>query len=830
MEKYNVTGMTCSACQAHVEKAVNKVPGVEKVEVSLLTNSMQVEGTASSEEIIKAVVSAGYGASLYGAAKNKPQDDSLSEENSEVKIMIRRLVLSVIFLVILMYISMGHNMLGWWVPSPLVHNHIGLATLQMLLCIIIMYINKKFFVSGTKSVLNGAPNMDTLVAMGSGVSFLWSLFVFFKMTVMVTNGAPNMELMDLYHNSLYFESAATIPALITVGKTLEAYSKGRTTDALKALMKLAPNKANVEREGTITEVSIEEVVVGDIVVVKPGESFPVDGDIIEGTTSADESALTGESMPVDKTVGDSVSAATINTTGYVKIRATKVGGDTAFSKIVQMVTDASSSKAPIARIADKVSGVFVPAVIVIAFSTMICWLTIGHATTAVALEHAIAVLVISCPCALGLATPVAIMVGNGVGARHGILFKTGESLENAGRIKTVVFDKTGTITEGSPEVTDVIAFGASKEDLLKVASAVESRSEHPLAKAVVAYAGSSSCAVTDYEALPGNGLRAKVDGKEVVAGSSKFIESVITLSEEQKDKVNALSEQGKTPMLFVEEGKLLGIIAASDVIKSDSKDAITKLNSMGIKTVMLTGDNERVAKAIAAQAGISEVIAEVLPDAKAEAVDKYKQSGKVAMVGDGINDAPALTSADTGMAIGAGTDVAIDSADVVLMGSHLTDVVNAVRLSKATLRNIHQNLFWAFGYNVLLIPMAAGVYPGIHINPMWGAAAMALSSFCVCMNALRLNLIKLEKIEEENKKQIIKTEEIKMEKTIVIEGMMCPMCEKHTREALSDMAGVEVKSVSHQDNKAVVEITGDVTDEALMATVNGAGYKAIEVK
>ncbi|MCQ2527991.1 MAG: cadmium-translocating P-type ATPase [Saccharofermentans sp.] len=827
MEKFNVTGMTCSACQAHVEKAVNKVPGVEKVEVSLLTNSMQVEGTASSDAIIKAVVAAGYGASL----KDAPKNSETKEETSEVSIMVRRLILSVIFLVVLMYISMGHNMLGWPVPSFLVHNHLGLATLQMLLCIIILYINKKFFISGTKSVLNGAPNMDTLVAMGSGVSFLWSLFIFFKMTVMVTNGATNMDLMDLYHNSLYFESAATIPALITVGKTLEAYSKGRTTDALKALMKLAPNSASVERDGEIIEVAIEDVVVGDIVVVKPGESFPVDGDIIEGSTSADESALTGESMPVDKTVGDSVSAATINTTGFVRIRATKVGGDTAFSKIVQMVTDASSSKAPIARIADKVSGVFVPAVIVIALITAVCWLTIGHATTAVALERAIAVLVISCPCALGLATPVAIMVGNGVGARHGILFKNGEALETAGRTKVVALDKTGTITKGQPQVTDVIpAEGVSSETLLKMAYALESKSEHPLAKAIVEYAVNKKIKLTNvdgFEVLPGNGLRGKIDDREVFAGSSKFISTMVTVD---AAKLDTLSKQGKTPMCFVVDGRFYGIIAASDVVREDSVEAISKLKKLGISVAMVTGDNELTAMSIASQVGIDRVLAGVLPEGKSDAINDLRVLGKVAMVGDGINDAPALTAADTGMAIGAGTDVAIDSADVVLMGSHLTDAVNAVRLSKATLRNIHQNLFWAFGYNVLLIPMAAGVYPGITINPMWGAAAMALSSFCVCMNALRLNLIKLDKYEEENKKTIKKSEETKMEKTIVIEGMMCPMCEKHTREALDAISGVEVKSVSHADNKAVVEVTGDVTDEALMTAVNGAGYKAIEVK
>lgn len=826
MEKFDVTGMTCSACQAHVEKAVTKVPGVEKVEVSLLTNSMQVEGTASADAIISAVVAAGYGASLKGAPKN-----SETKESSEVSIMVHRLIWSVIFLVILMYISMGHNMLGFWIPSFLEHNHLGLATIQMLLSIIIMVINKKFFISGTKSVLNGAPNMDTLVAMGSGVSFLWSLFIFFKMTVMVTNGVPNMELMDLYHNSLYFESAATIPALITVGKTLEAYSKGRTTDALKSLMKLAPNNARVERDGVITEVAIEDVVVGNIVVVKPGESFPVDGDIIEGSTSADESALTGESMPVDKTVGDSVSAATINTTGFVKVRATKVGGDTAFSKIVQMVTDASSSKAPIARIADKVSGIFVPAVIVIAVITAVCWVVFGHSEVAVALEHAIAVLVISCPCALGLATPVAIMVGSGVGARHGILFKNGEALETAGRTKVVALDKTGTITKGQPQVTDVIpADGVSSEELLKIAYALESKSEHPLAKAIVEHAVSNNTklvGVNEFEVLPGNGLRGEMDGAKVYAGSAKFISTMVKVDE---TKLEELSREGKTPMCFAVDGKFYGIIAASDVVREDSVEAISKLKKLGVSVAMVTGDNELTAMSIASQVGIDRVLAGVLPEGKSDAIKELRVLGKVAMVGDGINDAPALTAADTGMAIGAGTDVAIDSADVVLMGSHLTDAVNAVRLSRATLRNIHQNLFWAFGYNVLLIPMAAGVYPGIHINPMWGAAAMALSSFCVCMNALRLNLIKLDKTENDNNKQIKKLEEAKMEKTIVIEGMMCPMCEKHTREALSAMAGVEVKSVSHVDNNAVVEVTGDVTDDALMAAVNGAGYKAIEVK
>lgn len=819
MSKYVVTGMTCSACQAHVEKAVSHVPGVTKVEVSLLTNSMNVEGSATPEAIIKAVENAGYGAHLDGA---EARSSSASAPVSETSRLLRRLINSLIFLFILMYITMGHSMLGWWIPPVLHGNYIGLALIQLILSTIIIYINRAFFISGTKSLMHGSPSMDTLVAMGSGISYIWSIAMLFKMTNLLTGGSEMSELMHVYHNELYFESAAMILALITIGKTLESYSKGRTTDALKELVKLTPKMASVVRDNEVVTIPAGDVVVGDIVAVKPGESFPVDGVIIEGSTSVDESALTGESMPINKGVDDMVSTATVNTTGFVKIRATKVGGDTTFAKIVKMVTDASSSKAPIARIADKVSGVFVPVVVLIAIITFIVWFF--KAPVAFALERAITVLVISCPCSLGLATPVAIMVGNGVGARRGILFKNGEALENTGRTKIVALDKTGTITKGHPQVTDVIpASDVTNDELLRMALALECKSEHPLAKAIVEYAnarGVKADEAADFEVLPGNGLRGLVGDSTVFAGSYKFISSKTSVDESQLEK---LGRQGKTPMLFMVDGKYYGLIAAADVVREDSQEAITKLKDMGISAAMITGDNELTAMSIASQVGIDYTISEVLPDGKAEAVENLMARGRVAMVGDGINDAPALVTANTGIAIGAGTDVAIESADVVLMNSSLMDVVTAIRLSKATLRNIYENLFWAFAYNILLIPMAAGLYPGVSLNPMWGAAAMALSSFCVCMNALRLNLFEI------NKNKTHK-EEIRMEKTIVIEGMMCQMCEKHAREALAAIPGVEVKSVSHVDNNAVVVVSESVTDDALMAAVNGAGYKAIEVK
>lgn len=766
MEQYIVTGMTCAACQAHVEKAVAKVPGVDSVSVSLLTNSMAVDGSATAAEVIHAVEAAGYGAEVKGSeAKNKGNGVSSADKlaadedalkDRETPKLVKRLVLSLAFLLALMYITMGHNMWGWPLPGFLVHNHLGLALTQMLLAIIVMIINRAFFISGFKSAIHGAPNMDVLVALGSGVSFGWSLYIFYRMTVMITNGTPNMDLMELYHNQLYFESAAMIPALITVGKTLESLSKGRTTDALKNLMKMAPKTAVVERGGQQVQVGIDEVRAGDVFVVKPGEAIPVDGVILDGETAVDESALTGESIPVDKNAGDTVSAATINQSGFIRAEASRVGEDTTFSQIIKMVSDAAATKAPIARIADKVSGVFVPAVLLIALAVLIIWLIAGQ-SAAYALEKAISVLVISCPCALGLATPVAIMVGNGMGAKNGTLFKTGASLENAGRVQIVALDKTGTITEGKPEVTDMIpADGVSEKELLTIAYALEKKSEHPLARAIVARGDADGLEVpevTGFAALAGNGLKGEIEGitlgsadaqKSMIhGGSGKFIATLAQIPAALKAKADALSDEGKTPLYFEKNGSLVGIIAVADVIKADSAQAVKELQKMGIEVVMLTGDNEKTAQAIGRQAGVDRVIAGVLPEGKEAVIRKLRQRGKVAMVGDGINDAPALTRADTGIAIGAGTDVAIDSADVVLMNSRLTDVSAAIRLSRATLRDIHQNLFWAFAYNIILIPMAAGLYRGIEMNPMWGAAAMSLSSFTVCMNALRLNLFKV---------------------------------------------------------------------------------------
>ena len=803
MEHYIVTGMTCASCQAHVEKAVAKVPGVKSVSVSLLTNSMAVDGTASDEQVIKAVEDAGYGARPQAAggkadgasgaggsgsaasARLAAEEEALKD--TETPKLVRRLELSIAFLILLMYITMGHNMLNWPLPGFLVHNHLGLALTQMLLALTVMIINRAFFISGFKSLFHGAPNMDALVALGSSVSFGWSVYIFYRMTWMITRGAANMDLMGLYHNELYFESAAMIPALITVGKTLESLSKGRTTDALKNLMKMAPKTAVVERGGSEVTVGIDEVKIGDIFVVRPGEAIPVDGVIVDGETAVDESALTGESVPVDKTAGDAVSAATINQSGFIRARASRVGEDTTFSQIIQMVSDAAATKAPIARIADRVSGVFVPAVIAIATLVFICWLFAGQ-NVAFSLERAITVLVISCPCALGLATPVAIMVGNGMGARNGVLFKTSEALENAGKIQLAALDKTGTITEGKPEVTDLIpAAGVTERELLRKAYALEKKSEHPLARAIVAHvendaenaenheqsagqqyseaggaqadgmscgaaagrqagiaaAGQNGEEVTDFAALSGNGLVGKLDGHVLHGGSGRFIATLASIPADLAEKADALAEQGRTPLYFEEDGTLLGIIAVADVIKPDSAQAVKQLQKMGIEVVMLTGDNERTARAIGKQAGVDRVVAGVLPDGKEAVIRELQKRGRVAMVGDGINDAPALTRADTGIAIGAGTDVAIDSADVVLMNSKLTDVAAAVRLSRATLRNIHENLFWAFAYNVILIPVAAGIYPGVRINPMIGAAAMALSSFTVCMNALRLNLFRV---------------------------------------------------------------------------------------
>ena len=848
MEQFIVTGMSCAACQARVEKAVSKVDGVENVSVSLLTNSMGVNGTASAEQIIKAVEDAGYGARKKGEQSNtKSAGSKMAEEeealrDTETPKLIRRLIASVGFLILLMYITMGHNMLGWPLPGFLVHNHIGLAIVQMLLAIVVMFINRAFFISGFKTLLHGAPNMDTLVAMGSGVSFAWSLVVLFRMTYLITNGTANMDLMDLYHNQLYFESAAMIPALITIGKTLEAYSKGRTTDALKNLMKMAPKIATVERDGQLTEVGIDEVACGDIFVVRPGEAVPVDGIIIEGETAVDESALTGESIPVDKGVNDSVSAATINQSGFIRARATRVGEDTTFSQIVQMVSDAAATKAPIARIADKVSGIFVPAVLIIAFCVTMLWLFVLGAGVSDALERGIAVLVVSCPCALGLATPVAIMVGNGMGAKNGILFKTSESMELAGKMQIVALDKTGTITAGRPMVTDIIpANGFSERELLIKAYSLEIMSEHPLAKAIVARGeqeGIEAEQVSSFKALTGNGLTAILGGREIFAGSGKFIASKIEIPTELQTKADELADSGKTPLFFEEDGIFVGIIAVADVIKEDSAQAVRELQNMGIEVVMLTGDNEKTARSIGRQAGVDKVIAGVLPDGKESVIRQLQQRGKVAMVGDGINDSPALTRADIGIAIGAGTDVAIDSAQIVLMNSKLTDVAAAIRLSRATLRDIHQNLFWAFAYNIILIPMAAGLYPGIRMNPMWGAAAMAISSFTVCMNALRLNLLKVHDAshdkmlrakalpETEDTKIIINEskEKKEMTKTVKIEGMMCGHCEATVKKALEAIDGIESAEPSHENNIAVITFSKDVDEAVIKQTIEDKDY------
>ena len=759
----------------------------------------------------------------------------------------KRLAWSVGFLLVLMYITMGHNMLGLPVPAFLEHNHLGLALTQMLLSIIVMFINRAFFISGFRSLFHGSPNMDALVALGSSVSFGWSLYVYYKMTVMITQGTPNADLMELYHSQLYFESAAMIPALITVGKTLESLSKGRTTDALKNLMKLAPKTATLERDGKEVIVDIDEVLEGDIFVVKPGEAVPVDGVITEGDTAVDESALTGESIPVDKSIGDLVSAATINQSGFFKAKASRVGEDTTFSKIIQMVSDAAATKAPIARMADKVSGVFVPAVIAVSIVVFIIWMLMGEGA-AFALERAISVLVISCPCALGLATPVAIMVGNGVGAKNGILFKTSESLETTGKVQIIALDKTGTVTAGKPEVTDVIpADGVTKEELITTAYLMEARSEHPLAKAIVSSVDNQPCPVhpvTGWRALPGNGISAEQDGQALHAGSGKYICTVCKVDQVMDRKEKSLAEEGKTPLFFARGGKLLGIIAVADVIKEDSAGAIRELRNMGIEVVMLTGDNERTAQAIGKQAGIDKVIAGVLPDGKEAVIRDLQKCGKVAMVGDGINDSPALTRADIGIAIGAGADVAVDSADVVLMNSKLTDVSAAVRLSRGTLKNIYENLFWAFAYNIILIPMAAGLYPGIHMNPMWGAAAMSLSSFTVCMNALRLNLFRvhddshdrkmkhtasLENIPENNINNN-KTEEMNMTKTLKVEGMMCAHCEARVKKVLEAIDGVESAVADHNANTAVVTLSADVSDDVLRKAVEDQDYKVLGVE
>lgn len=836
MKQYIVTGMTCAACQAHVEKAVGDLKDVDSVSVSLLTNSMRVEGNADPDEVIQAVEKAGYGAHVQGEEKHSSNDLEEALVDHETPKLKKRLLHSVIWLMILMYITMGHNMLSWPVPAFLNHNHLGLALTQMLICLVVMYINRAFFISGFKSLVHGSPNMDTLVALGSSVSFAWSLYVLYQLTCMITNGAANMDLMPLYHSELYFESAAMIPALITVGKTLESISKGKTTDALKSLMKLAPKKANIERNGEIVEVDIEEVQVGDIFVVKPAEAIPVDGIVLSGNSAVDESSLTGESIPVDKSEGDHVSAATMNQSGYLRAKATKVGKDTTFSEIIQMVSDASSTKAPIARIADKVSGIFVPCVIVISIVVMIGWLFAGR-DLSYALERAISVLVISCPCALGLATPVAIMVGNGAGAKNGILFKTSEALENAGHIQIVALDKTGTITEGKPTVKDILpAENEYYDELLKVACSLENKSEHPLAKAINTYGKEHGIQIeetADFKALQGNGVQAMMHGKCIVGGSKKYMETKTNLKD-ASSVYNQVTQEGKTPLFFMEDDVYLGMITVADPIKKDSREAIQQLENMGIEVVMITGDNEATANAIAHQAGVHKVYASVLPSQKEAVVQKLKKRGKVAMVGDGINDAPALVRADIGVAIGVGTDVAIDSADIVLMNSKLSDVVSMIRLSKGTLRNIHENLFWAFAYNALLIPMAAGLYPSIQMNPMWGAAAMSLSSFTVCMNALRLNMLNIHDSKKDrpirHKAKQESEGEKEMKKTMKIEGMMCSHCEASVKKALEAIDGVESAEVSHEAGTAIVTMSKEVSNDVLKSAVEAKDYNVTGIE
>lgn len=882
MDKYNITGMSCAACQAHVEKAVSKVPGVESVSVSLLTNSMGVEGSASSEAIVKAVEDAGYGAAVQGAEESQSSANSLEAqekalEDKESPILKRRLVTSVVFLLVLMYFSMGHTMFHLPLPKFLDGNHIGITVIQMALAAIVMFINKKFFVSGWKSVRSGAPSMDTLVAMGSMTSFLWSFYILMQMTRSVTDGDTKAVMAGM-HN-LYFESAAMIVTLITVGKLLEALSKGRTTDALKSLMKLAPKTAVIERDDEETLVQIAEVKTGDIFVVRPGESIPVDGVIIEGGTAIDESALTGESVPVDKAVGDEVSAATINRTGFIRAKATRVGEDTTLSQIIKMVSDAAATKAPIAKIADRVSGVFVPVVIIIAVIVTLIWIFVGQ-PFGYALARGIAVLVVSCPCALGLATPVAIMVGSGLGAKSGILFKTASSLEETGRIQIVALDKTGTITKGEPTVTDIKpAEGVTAVQLLNIANALEARSEHPFALAITRYFEEkreelklADVEIEAFEAISGKGIQAKLVGAEskgdLYAGSVKYISALVEVADDIKTEADSLAALGKTPLLFAGGGKLIGMIAVADTVKDDSRSAIAEMKRQGLKVVMITGDNERTARAIGDQAGVEYVASGVLPDGKENLIRELGKLGKVAMVGDGINDAPALTRADVGIAIGAGADVAVDAADVVLMNSRLSDVSGAIRLSRATLRNIHENLFWAFFYNILLIPLAAGAYvhfmKGWSMNPMWGAAAMSLSSFCVCMNALRLNLFKVHNANRDRhgKGEVSETKlnslirkvtgndessdepgqsETKnlhednlkegkvMTKTMKIEGMMCGHCEATVKKALEAIEGVNSAEVSHEAGTAVVELSEEVQDEVLQKAVEDKDYKVLSI-
>ena len=837
MKQYTVTGMSCAACSARVEKAVSKVPGVTSCSVSLLTNSMGVDGDVSEQAVISAVEAAGYGAAPKGqgiseGAQNmySSQEEALADH--ETPVLKRRLWWSVGFLAVLMYISMGHMMWGWPLPHFFDNNHVAMGLAQMLLTIIIMVINQKFFISGFKSLFYGAPNMDTLVAMGSAAAFVYSTYALFAMTGAQVNG--DMAAVMSYMHEFYFESAAMILTLITVGKMLEARSKGRTTDALKGLMKLAPKTATIIKDGAEKVVPVEAVAKDDIFVVRPGENIPVDGIVVEGSSAVNESALTGESIPVDKAEGDNVSAATINRSGFIKCRATRVGEDTTLSQIIQMVSDAAATKAPIAKVADKVSGVFVPAVITIAVITIIAWLIAGQ-SFGFALARGISVLVISCPCALGLATPVAIMVGNGMGARNGILFKTAVSLEETGRIQVVALDKTGTITRGEPEVTDIIpAEGYTENELLGKALALEVKSEHPLAGAIVRRGSENDITpdeVTEFAALPGNGLKARLAGSVITGGSLSYISNLVNVPEDMKKQADSLAGLGRTPLLFAEDDRLIGIIAVADVIKEDSPGAVEELKNMGIHVVMLTGDNERTARAIGAQAGVDEVIAGVLPDGKESVIRSLKKRGRVAMVGDGINDAPALTRADIGIAIGAGTDIAMDAADIVLMKSSLADVPAAVRLSRATLTNIHENLFWAFFYNVIGIPLAAGVWiPLFHwqLNPMFGAAAMSLSSFCVVSNALRLNLFDMHNAKKDKKikeKNNMKKENNSMEKTMNIEGMMCGHCEATVKKALEAVDGVSEAVVSHENGTAAVKLEKPVDDSVLRKAVEDHDYK-----
>ena len=856
MEQYTVTGMSCAACSARVEKAVKAVPGVTSCSVSLLTNSMGVEGTASASAIVKAVQEAGYGASPKAAAAETPSAELDALADHETPRLKKRLIASLVFLAVLMYFSMGHMMWGWPLPHWFDGNHVAMGLVQLLLAGIVMVINQKFFISGFKGLLHRAPNMDTLVALGSSASFLWSTYALFAMTRAQVDG--NDALVMHYMMELYFESAAMILTLITVGKMLEARSKGKTTDALKSLMKLAPQTATLLREGAEVTVPIAQVKKGDLFVVRPGENIPVDGLVLEGSSAVNESALTGESIPVDKAAGDKVSAATTNQSGFLKCEATRVGEDTTLAQIIRMVSDAAATKAPIAKIADTVSGFFVPAVISISVLTTLVWLLLGR-EFGYALARGISVLVISCPCALGLATPVAIMVGNGLGARNGILFKTAASLEAAGRTQIVALDKTGTITEGAPCVTDLLpAEGVTETELLTLAAALESRSEHPLAKAVLADAETKAITppeVTDFAALPGNGLTAKLDGMDIYAGNAAFIQTKLTLPAALAQQAEKLASEGKTPLFFGGAGRLLGVIAVADTIKEDSPEAIRQLQNMGIRVVMLTGDNQRTADAIGLQAGVDEVIAGVLPDGKEAVIRKLQASGKVAMVGDGINDAPALTRADTGIAIGAGTDVAIDAADVVLMNSRLSDVPAAIRLSRATLRNIHENLFWAFIYNIIGIPLAAGVFIpfGLTLNPMFGAAAMSLSSFCVVSNALRLNLFDLHSTKHDRKPKsaalpaapvqpaaaentaepvsapVVK-EDNAMKKTLHIEGMMCCHCEARVKKALEALPAVDEAVVSHEAGTAIVTLNAEVSDADLKKAVEDQDYKVTGIE